>query len=192
MTTGDRAPDNLRYIHDRIQPATPFTSIPGWGAFLIGWTALGASGVAQRYASGSDPRWVAVWLAEAVVATFIAGVTIELKRRRTGTSLTSGPARRLSVSYFAPIFAAALLTNYLFDAKLFAALPPTWLLLYGAAFVSSGAFSSRIVPAMGGLFMILGVVACFGPLSMGNVLLGAGFGGVHIVCGWVIGRKYGG
>lgn len=187
-----RPPGNLRYIRDGIQISARFTLVPGWGAFVIGWTSIGAAFAAQKYASGDDPRWVAIWLAEAVVAACIAAIAIEVKRRRARLSVLSSGARRFWIGYFAPIAAAALLTSYLFDARLLAALPPTWLLLYGASFVSSGAFAARIVPAMGGLFMLLGVVACFVPLSAGNVLLGAGFGGLHVLFGWIIARHYGG
>jgi hypothetical protein len=40
--------------------------------------------------------------------------------------------------------------------------------------------------------MVLGAVALFCPWSWGNAFLGAGFGGLHIIFGAVIARKYGG
>jgi hypothetical protein len=107
-------------------------------------------------------------------------------------SFRGAPARRFFVSYFAPIAAAAVLTFVLGRAGLYTALPATWLLLYGASFVSSGAYSIPHVPVMGVCFMLLGIAACFLPLAGGNALLGAGFGGLHVIFGFVIARGHGG
>ena len=186
----EHALSNLRYIREAMERATAFTSIPGWGGVWVGGTALVAAGVAAR--TGSSREWMYVWLAEAVVATVIAGWTMIRKARRIGVAFTDAPARRFFISYFAPILAAALLTVVLARAGMYGALPAAWLLLYGASFVSSGAFSVPTVPVMGACFMLLGLAACFVPLAAGNLLLGAGFGGLHVVFGWIIARRYGG
>ncbi|HEX2120214.1 MAG TPA: hypothetical protein VHL59_01100, partial [Thermoanaerobaculia bacterium] len=181
---------NLRYIREAMERPSAFTSIPGWGGVGIGFTAIGAAVAAHFFIGGRE--WLYVWLAEAVLAMVIAGWTMALKVKRAGVSLTGAPARRFFVSYFAPIAAAAAITFVLARAELFGALPAAWLLLYGASFVSSGAFSIRLVPVMGVCFMLLGIVACFVPLAIGNALLGAGFGGLHVIFGYLIARSYGG
>ena len=71
-------------------------------------------------------------------------------------------------------------------------IPAVWLLLYGSAFVSSGAFSIRVIPAMGVCYMLLGGLAALVRLPVGNLILGAGFGALHIIFGFIIARRYGG
>jgi hypothetical protein len=114
------------------------------------------------------------------------------KAGKAGVSFRNAAARRFFVSYFAPVVAAAVLTLFLVRSGFFAALPAMWLLLYGASFVSSGAFSIPVVPVMGVCFMVLGLAACFVPFAVANALLGAGFGVLHVIFGVVIARRYGG
>lgn len=174
-----------------MERSTAFTSIPGWGGCAIGVTAIVTAFFASNFVL--QPRlWVMTWLADAIVAIAIAGIMMYAKARRAGVSLTAGPARRFFISYSAPLIAGGLITLALARAGMFAPLPAVWLLLYGASFISSGSFSISVVPVMGILFMVLGLGACFVPLSIGNILMGAGFGVLHIVFGFIIARSYGG
>ena len=186
----EHALSNLRYIREAMERASSFTSIPGWGGVAVGITAIAAAVLAHRY--GLSRMWMLIWLGEAVVAAVIAGVTMVRKAARSEVSFRGAPARRFFISYFAPIVAGAALTIFLARHGHLTALPAAWLLLYGASFVSSGAYSIPVVPVMGICFMLLGIAACFVPFVMANVLLGIGFGGLHVIFGWVIATRYGG
>jgi hypothetical protein len=188
-TLGDHALNEIRYIRETMERASAFTAIPGWGGVAIGVTAMATAAIAE----GAAPqRWLVIWLADAALAAVIAAVTVTMKMRGAGLSFASRPARRFFASYFAPIVSAAVLTLLLWRLEAYSAMPALWLLLYGASFVSSSAFSIRVVPVMGLSFMFLGAAAAFVSLSAANILLGAGFGGLHILFGLIIARSYGG
>jgi len=186
----DRARDNLRFIRETMERASSFTAVSGWGGVAMGVTAAGAAVVASRQESAT--AWLATWLAEAGVAFAIAAWSSMMKARQAKVPLLAGPGRKFALSFAPPMFTGALLTVVLFHAGYSAAIPGVWLLLYGTAIVTGGAFSIRIVPLMGLCFMVLGTVALFCPASWGNALLAAGFGGLHMIFGAVIARNYGG
>ena len=188
----DHAVDNLRYIREAMERASAFTSIPGWGGFLIGITALATTAIAEPMTAWNPRRWLITWLIEAAIAAAIGAVTMWRKGLHAETPFMSGAARRFFVSYFAPLIAGAVLTVAIMRGGTLETLPSVWLLLYGVAFVSSGAFSIRVIPVMGLCFMIFGILAAFVPLAVGNLLLGAAFGGLHIIFGLIIARNYGG
>ncbi len=185
-----RAADHLRYIRETMERAGEFTAVPGWGGVAMGVTALAAAFLASRQAS---PRaWMTVWLAEVVVAVAIAAPAAATKARRANSSLFNGPGRKFALSFAPPIVVGGLLTLAFFQAGAIAFLPGVWLLLYGTAIVTGGAFSVRIVPVMGLCLMALGAAALFAPASWGNLFMAAGFGLVQIAFGGWIALRYGG
>lgn len=186
----ERAMDNLRFIRDTMERASAFTGISGWGEVAIGITALIAALVAAYQISFR--AWLGVWIGEAIVAILIAGWSFDRKARRLGMPLLSGPGRKVAFSLSPPIFAGLLLTVVLYQAGFTDIIPGIWLLLYGTAVVTGGMFSVKIVPVMGLCFMGFGAIALIGPASLANWFLAAGFGGLHIVFGFLIARRYGG
>jgi hypothetical protein len=185
-----RAADNLRFIRDTMESAARFTAVPGWGGVGMGITAVAAAVVAARE-SGSPSRWVAVWLVELAVAVVIALSASIQKARAARIGIFSAPGRKFALSFLPPILVGALLTFVLCHAALFTVLPGMWLLMYGTAVVTGGAFSVKVVPVMGMCFMVLGAAALFLP-AYGNLLMALGFGGLQIVFGLMIAYRYGG
>jgi hypothetical protein len=186
----DRAMDNLRYIRETMERATPFTGISGRGEMTIGGTALIASVIAAR--QPSFKLWVYTWLAEGLISSLIAGWSMDRKARATQTSLFSGSGRKALYSLAPSLIAGGLLTLVLARVGAFAAIPGMWLLLYGTGVITGGMFSVRAVPAMGICFMALGALALFSPTAWTNWFMAGGFGGLHLLFGAIIVRKYGG
>ena len=183
------AMDNLQFIRETMERATSFTAVPGWGGFAIGLSALAAAAIAWRQ---SREIWLLTWLIEGLFAIGIGALAMKRKADSAQVPLLSAPARRFVLSFAPPFLVGALLTFILYRAGLFAAIPGTWLLLYGTGVVTGGAFSVRVVPVMGLCFMLIGAIALFCPLEWGTALLAVGFGGLHMIFGWIIARRYGG
>jgi hypothetical protein len=183
--------DNIRFIRDAMSRATEFTAVPGWGGVMMGVSAIIAAAVSGP--PDDSLRWVLIWFVDAGVAAAIALTTMTMKARRTGAPLSSaGPAHRFALAFVPPLVAGMVLTPVFATLGLTARLPGCWLLLYGTAAATGGAFSVRVVPLMGLCFMALGAVAFAAPVSWGHWFMAAGFGGLHIGFGLVIARRYGG
>jgi len=185
-----RAMDNLRFIRETMERAGAFTAISGWGEVAIGVTALMAAWVAAQQTTRA--AWLAVWIGDAVLSALIAAWFTVAKAKASKTPLMSEPARKFVFSFMPTMLVGALLTALVYQHGLAYRLPGIWLLLYGAAVITAGTFSVRIVPVMGAAFMTLGVAGLFAPAAWGNALMAAGFGGLHIVFGTLIARRHGG
>jgi hypothetical protein len=186
----DRAMDNLRYIRETMELATAFTGISGWGEIAIGVTALIASVIAALQLTFN--AWLAVWIAEGLISLLIAGWSMDRKARAIDMPLGSGPGRKAVFSLTPPMLAGGLLTVVLVQAGLTSAIPGVWLLLYGTGVITGGMYSVKVVPIMGICLMVLGALALFSPPAFANWFMAAGFGGLHLVFGAIIVRKYGG
>lgn len=186
----DRAMDNLRYIRETMERAGSFTAVSGWALVGVGVIGLAAGWVATLQAEPA--LWLAVWIGAAAVAAAVGVFGAVLKARAARMPILSGAGRKFVLSLAPPLIAAAILTVALFRAGLLEPLPGAWLLLFGAGIIAAGTYSVRIVPVMGVCFMALGTAALFGPAAWGDIFMMVGFGGLHIVFGFLIARRHGG
>jgi len=182
--------DNLRFIRGMMEAAGTFTAVSGWGQVVIGVTAVGAAIVAASQVSPWN--WIATWLAEGGIAAGISVASLVIKAHTANVPLLSGPMRKLVLSFSPAMIVGAVLTAALVQRGAFTFVPAVWMLLYGAAVVSAGTYSVRIVPVMGAAFMVVGTVALFAPPSWTTGLMIAAFGVLHVVFGIWIARRHGG
>lgn len=215
-----RAADNLAFIRTTMANSASFTGVSGLGMIGMGVVALvGAWYATQPLARGvvegvlpalrageaysaQDERWLAYWFAVAVLACGVGVVAMLYKCRKQGVSVWRGAGRKFLLNFAPAIVAGIALSEVFYQLNLIRLMPGMWLMLYGAAVIAGGAFSIRLIPVMGVIFMLAGVTAFYLPIGridalpgMVNpydVVLAGAFGGLHIVFGLIIARRHGG
>jgi hypothetical protein len=184
--------DNLRYIRETMERAASFTAVPGWGGVAMGATALAAAGIASH--QGGFQGWLTVWLIEGALAVALGVLAMAHKATAAGLPLWSGPVRKFIFSFIPPLIAGAVLTFVLANSGSTGFIPGIWLMLYGAGVMAGGAFSVGIVPVLGACFLAEGGAMLLVSPSVAwvDLWLGAGFGGLHVIFGTIIAKRYGG
>ena len=179
----------LNYIRASIDAAGAF-AVPGTAGIAMGLVGLAAAGVASIPALAA--YWVIIWLVAATIGAGVGVVLVARHRSGVGLPLYRGPARRFVLCLCPALLAGGVLTAVLYQAGEPRLLPGVWLLLYGCAVLSAALMTApammRLVGAMGGLFVVCGALAFQISAHWHNVLLGGGFGLLHLVFGFLIGR----
>lgn len=184
----DYAADQIRYIRETMQRAKPVTVVPGWGGVAMGAVAAAAALISH---GAEASLWIRVWIGAAIVSGVIGLWSMQQKSAEGGSSLRADVSRKFWLSLAPPIASAIVMTVVMWRHGMRPYLPSLWLMSYGAAVTAAGAFSVPLVPVLGGCFLGLGALAAFIPEG-GDALLAAGFGGLHIIFGFLIARRYGG
>jgi hypothetical protein len=129
------------------------------------------------------PHWLIVWLVAAVVAAVAGGALL----------FRQVPVRRFAIALLPSLFAGAVMTAVLWSSDNLRAIPGIWLLLYGCGLIAASTTTGRSIGILGGSFVATGLLALVLPESLQIPLLGVGFGGLHIVFGYLMYRAgYGG
>jgi hypothetical protein len=175
----------LRYIRASMESAVALP-VPGSTGIASGVVGLLAAIVSSVPAL--RPHWLIIWLLAAVVAGGVGGAL--LLRQPSLSSLTIGgaPLRRFFIGLLPSLFAGAVMTWVLWMNGGERMLPGTWLLLYGCGLVAASAATTRNIGILGASFVATGLLALVLPQAWHVLMLGVGFGGLHIVFGYVTGR----
>jgi hypothetical protein len=184
-----RALGTLSYIRASIDAASSL-AVPGLAGIVMG--AIGAAAALLTYVPPIGTYWLTVWLIAACVAFVLGGALVARQVSQRGGSLISGPFRKFLMCLCPALLAGAVLTLVLSLADTQRLIPGTWLLLYGCAVIAASTATNStslpIVASMGALFVLLGGAAFALPPPAHTLLLGAGFGGLHLISGILIGR----
>jgi hypothetical protein len=184
-----RALGTLAYIRASIESSSSM-DVPGMAGIVMGVIGVLAAIVV------SLPRWSAhwmgIWLAAAVVALVVGGALVARQIAQRGHSRYLGPVRKFLLCLCPALFAGAVLTLVFETAGMRHVIPGMWLLLYGCAVLSASTVTvagiARLICMMGGLFVALGLMTFALPVAAHTAMLGLGFGILHIVFGFLIGR----
>ena len=180
----------LNYIRASIDAAGAF-AVPGTAGIAMGAVGLAAAGVASIPALAG--YWLIIWLVAATVGAGLGVILVARHRSGVGLPLYRGPARRFVLCLCPALLAGGVLTAVLYQAGEARLLPGAWLLLYGSAVLSATMMTApammRLIGTMGGLFVVCGALAFEVSPTWHNVILGCGFGLLHLVFGFLIGRS---
>jgi hypothetical protein len=174
----------LRYIRASMESAVALR-VPGSTGIASGIVGLLAAIVASVPAL--RPHWLIIWLLAAVVAAGVGGAL--LLRQPSLSSLTIGgaPIRRFFIGLLPSLLAGAVMTWVLWSNAGEHLIPGTWLLLYGCGLAAASAATTRAIGILGASFVATGLLALLLPQAWRIPMLGFGFGGLHIVFGYLMG-----
>jgi hypothetical protein len=174
----------LQYIRSSMEAATS-VAVPGSAGIAMGGVGLLAAAFSS--APGLHRHWFGIWLVAAVVAGFLGGSLIARPSSVRGLRLSGTPFRKFALCLLPSLFAGTVMTGVHWAYGNLHAIPGTWLLLYGCALIAASVPTTRTIGVMGGLFVALGLLALLAPESLQMLMLGLGFGGLHVLFGFLIG-----
>ena len=184
-----RALGTLAYIRASIESSSSM-DVPGMAGIVMGIIGVLAAIVVSlpRWAG----HWLGIWLAAAVVALVLGGALVARQIAQRGHARYLGPVRKFLLCLCPALLAGAVLTLVLVTAGETHIIPGMWLLLYGCAVVSASTVTivgiARLICIMGALFVALGMMTFALPAVAHTAMLGLGFGILHIIFGFLIGR----
>lgn len=165
----------LRYIRASMESASSL-AVPGSTGIASGVVGLAATIVSSIPAW--RPHWLIVWLVAAVVAAVAGGALL----------FRQAPIRRFVIGLLPSLFAGAVMTAVLWSSANLHAIPGTWLLLYGCGLIAASTATGRSIGILGGSFVAAGSLALVLPDSLQIAMLGVGFGGLHLLFGFLVRR----
>lgn len=183
------AEDNLRFIRAAMENATEFTGLSGKAYVLAGISACAATWLAAQ--QSTLEMWLAVWMLELALGSSICLSMSARKAAGQGKSLWHATGRKLLLAFLPAMSVGGILTLAFYLQGNLDQLPGIWLSLYGVAVMTAGVWSVRVIPVMGFCFILLGALTLLVPVSP-TLMLALGFGGLHILFGFIIWRQHGG
>jgi hypothetical protein len=179
------AASTLRYIRASMESASslPVPGSTGFASGIVGVLAAIASSIPAL-----RPHWLVVWLIAAFVAAAVSSALLLRQPSLSALTIGGAPIRRFATGLLPSLFAGAVLTFVLWSNNSPQLIPGTWLLLYGCGFIAASTATARTIGVLGASFAATGLLTLVLPQELHNLMLGLGFGGLHILFGYVAWR----
>jgi hypothetical protein len=161
-------------------------AVPGSAGIVLG--TIGLIATALCYVPALHTYWLAIWLSAALLGAVVGSILLVRESSLRELRLVGTPLRKFALCLSPSLGAGLVMTAVHWFGGNLHAIPGTWLLLYGCALVAASAATTRIIAALGALFILFGLSALLLPDDFQIPVLGAGFGGLHIIFGVLIGR----
>lgn len=175
----------LRYIRSSMEGAA-LLAVPGSAGIVLG--AIGLMAAALCAVPRLHNYWVGIWLGAALLGAVVGSILIVRESSLRDLRLAGTPLRKFALCLVPSIGAGLVMTAVHWYGGNLHAIPGTWLLLYGCALVAASAATTRVIAALGALFILFGLSALLLADAFQVLMLGAGFGGLHIIFGLLIRR----
>lgn len=161
-------------------------AVPGSAGIVLGTIALMAA--ALCLAPGLHKYWLGIWLSAALLGAVLGSILIVRESSLRELRLVGTPLLKFALCLSPSLGAGLVMTAVHWFGGNQHAIPGTWLLLYGCALLTASSATTRVIAALGALFVLFGLTALLLPDDLQLLMLGAGFGGLHVAFGILIAR----
>ncbi|MDY0092013.1 MAG: hypothetical protein RBT80_04890 [Candidatus Vecturithrix sp.] len=186
---------DLKFIRQTMESSSRYTNVPASGYLATG--VLGLVGVWGTYTLLGDrkivnislvtpediQRLMLLWLLVFLLSIGIVMFCAWRKARKHGHSAWNSLAARMLLSQTPVIFVAGVLSVALTKEGYLDLIPGMWLGIYGTILYSFSYFTGIEHKIEGATFLGLGTLVLFVQGRIGLLLLGIGFGGIHLIAG---------
>ncbi len=183
---------DLKLIRQMMESSSRYTNIPASGYAAAGCFGLFGAWRTAVCLKETNPATLSsltmlplagAWLAIFLLTIGVVGLLSWRKARKHEVSAWNSLAARMFLSQIPVVAVAGMLTVALGVHDAYAMIPALWLGLYGVILYSFSYFTGVEHKIESLTFITLGTVAAFAPLQWQPLLLGLGFGGVHLLSG---------
>ena len=196
--------DDLESIRQLMDRSVKFISLSGLSGILAGIYALAGAGLAfsslqykslvdYRTNSVQHPAIVQKLIAIAacvLIASLATGFLLTIRKsKRQGIKINLANTKRLAINLAIPLVAGGIFILILLSKGHYGVVAPASLIFYGLALINASPNLYEEVRYLGYCEIVVGLIAAYFS-GLGLLFWAIGFGGLHIVYGAAMYRKY--